>query len=194
MRFIRNYSMCFQADFCPASSCIHPAMSCAPSSPDHSVQTLYAEHHGWLQAWLRRRLGCSHSAADLAQDTYLRVLLRPQVLPALREPRAYLTTLAKGVVSEHWRRQTLERAYLESLALIPEALALSPEDRLELLQTLNEIDAMLDGIAARARAAFLLSQLEGLSYNQIAGQLGISERTVKRYMAQCFEHCLALVE
>ncbi len=169
-------------------------MSSAHSSPEHSVQTLYAEHHGWLQAWLRRRLGCSHSAADLAQDTYLRVLLRPQVLPTLREPRAYLTTLAKGVVSEHWRRQALERAYLETLALIPEALALSPEDRLELLQTLNEIDAMLDGLAARARAAFLLSQLEGLSYTQIAAQLGISERTVKRYMAQCFEHCLALVE
>lgn len=169
-------------------------MSSAHSSPEHSVQTLYAEHHGWLQAWLRRRLGCSHSAADLAQDTYLRVLLRPQVLPTLREPRAYLTTLAKGVVSEHWRRQALERAYLETLALIPEALALSPEDRLELLQTLNEIDAMLDGLAARARAAFLLSQLEGLSYIQIAAQLGISERTVKRYMAQCFEHCLALVE
>jgi RNA polymerase sigma-70 factor (ECF subfamily) len=169
-------------------------MSSAHSSPEHSVQTLYAEHHGWLQAWLRRRLGCSHSAADLAQDTYLRVLLRPQVLPTLREPRAYLTTLAKGVVSEHWRRQALERAYLETLALIPEALALSPEDRLELLQTLNEIDAMLDGLGARARAAFLLSQLEGLSYTQIAAQLGISERTVKRYMAQCFEHCLALVE
>lgn len=169
-------------------------MSSAHSSPEHSVQTLYAEHHGWLQAWLRRRLGCSQSAADLAQDTYLRVLLRPQVLPTLREPRAYLTTLAKGVVSEHWRRQALERAYLETLALIPEALALSPEDRLELLQTLNEIDAMLDGLAARARAAFLLSQLEGLSYTQIAAQLGISERTVKRYMAQCFEHCLALVE
>ncbi len=169
-------------------------MPSAHPSPDHSVQTLYTEHHGWLQVWLRRRLGCSHSAADLAQDTYLRVLLRPQVLPTLREPRAYLTTLAKGVVSEHWRRQALERAYLETLALIPEARAFSPEERLELLQTLDEIDAMLDGLAARAREAFLLSQLEGLTYGQIASRLDISERTVKRYMAQGFERCLALIE
>lgn len=159
----------------------------------HAVHTLYTEHHGWLQAWLRRRLGCTHSAADLAQDTFMRVLLRPQVLPTLREPRAYLTTLAKGVVSEHWRRQALERAYLDALALVPQALALSPEERLELLQTLEEIDTMLDGLAPKAREAFVLSQLEGLTYAQIATRLGTSERTVKRYMAQGFERCLALV-
>ncbi len=168
-------------------------MPLTTASPPSAAHTLYAEHHGWLQAWLRRRLGCAHSAADLAQDTFVRVLLRPQVLPTLREPRAYLTTLAKGVVSEHWRRQALERAYLEALALMPEALALSPEDRLELLQTLDEIDAMLDGLAPKAREAFVLSQLEGLTYAQIATRMSISERTVKRYMAQGFERCLAVV-
>lgn len=164
----------------------------ASVSTSETAHTLYAEHHGWLQSWLRRRLGCAHSAADLAQDTFVRVLLRPQVLPTLREPRAYLTTLAKGVVSEHWRRQALERAYLEALALLPEALALSPEERLELLQTLDAIDAMLDGLAPKAREAFVLSQLEGLTYTQIATRLHISERTVKRYMALGFERCLAL--
>ena len=124
----------------------------------------------------------------------MRVLLRPQVLPTLREPRAYLSTLAKGVVSEPWRRQALERAYLETLALLPEPLALSPEERLSLLQTLDEIDAMLDGMSPKAREAFVLSQLEGLTYAAIAERLQISERTVKRYMQQGFERCLALVE
>lgn len=157
------------------------------------MHQFYAEHHGWLRTWLRRRLGCTHSAADLAQDTFVRVLLRPQVLSTLREPRAYLSTLAKGVVNEHWRRQALERAYLEAMALMPEPLALSPEERLELLQTLDEIDAMLDGLVPKAREAFVLSQLEGLTYAAIAERLQTSERTVKRYMQQGFERCLALV-
>lgn len=157
------------------------------------MHQFYAEHHGWLRTWLRRRLGCTHSAADLAQDTFVRVLLRPQVLQTLREPRAYLSTLAKGVVSEHWRRQALERAYLDALALLPAPLAPSPEERLELLQTLDEIDAMLEGLAPKAREAFVLSQLEGLTYAVIAERLQTSERTVKRYMQQGFERCLALV-
>lgn len=169
-------------------------MTSAHAAANGAMHTFYTEHHGWLSAWLRRRLGCAHSAADLAQDTFVRVLLRPQVLPTLREPRAYLSTLAKGVVSEHWRRQALERAYLETLALLPEPLALSPEERLSLLQTLDEIDAMLDGLSPKAREAFVLSQLEGLTYASIAERLQISERTVKRYMQQGFERCLALME
>lgn len=170
------------------------AMPSAPAPSDVTAQSLYAEHHGWLRQWLHRRLGCAHNAADLAQDTFVRVLLRPQVLPTLREPRAYLTTLAKGVVNEHWRRLGLERAYLDTLAALPEPLALSPEERLLLLQTLHEIDTMLDGLPPKAREAFLLSQLDGMTYEQIGARLGVHERTVKRYMAQAFERCLALVE
>ena len=75
-----------------------------------------------------------------------------------------------------------------------EALALSPEERLQLLQTLDAIDAMLDGLPHKALGAFVLSQLDGLTYAQIAERLAISERTVKRHMALGFEHCLALVE
>ena len=32
-------------------------------------ERLYLEHHGWLLGWLRRRLECSETAADLAHDT-----------------------------------------------------------------------------------------------------------------------------
>ena len=77
-----------------------PASLRAPLDP---VQALYREHHGWLLALLRRRLRCPDGAADLAHDTFVRVLLRPEVLPGLREPRAYLTTIARGLLHDpHW--------------------------------------------------------------------------------------------
>lgn len=120
----------------------------------------------------------------------MRVLLRPQALQGLREPRAYLTTIAKGLVSDLWRRRALEQAYMDALALMPEPMAPSPQERALVLEALHEIDAMLDGLAPKARQAFLLSQLEGLGYAEIALQLQVSERTVKRYMAQGFECCL----
>ncbi len=165
-------------------------MFAADTSQAHDAHTLYSHHHGWLRAWLHRRLGCGDEAADLAQDTFLRVLLRPQALHGLREPRAYLTTIAKGLLADLWRRRALEQAYREALALMPEPLAPSPEERALVLQALHEIDALLDGLASKARHAFLLSQLEGMSYAAIAQELGVSERTVKRYMAQGFECCL----
>ena len=113
---------------------------------------------------------------------------------AIDEPRAFLRTLAHGVVVNHWRRQDIERAWLESLAAMPEPLAPSPEARLLALETLCRIDAMLDRLNPKARTAFLLSQLDGMTYAEIALQLGVSERMVKKYMAQAMLQCLLLAQ
>ena len=60
-----------------------------------SVQRLYSDHHGWLKNWLRGRLGNAADAADLAQDTFLRLLARREQLE-IATPRAFLRTIARG--------------------------------------------------------------------------------------------------
>ena len=157
------------------------------------IRTLYLDHHGWLRERLQRRLGCLGQAADLAQDTFVRLLAREGELERLREPRAFLATVAQGLLANHWRRQALERAYLEALAARPQAVQPSPEAQALILETLTELDGLLDRLPGRVRQAFLLAQLEGLTYAVIAERLGVSERMVKKYMAQAMLHCLELV-
>ncbi|MYZ45816.1 sigma-70 family RNA polymerase sigma factor [Schauerella aestuarii] len=161
----------------------------APPLDTGCVQRLYVEHHGWLVQVLRRRLHCSHQAADLAQDVFVRVLTSRH-REALREPRAYLRTVARGVLANHFRRADLERAYNELLAAMPQVLVPSAEVRLEILQTLAALDAMLDGLGARTRQIFLLSQLDGCTYPDIADRLGVSinvvQKAMSRAMAQCY--------
>lgn len=79
-----------------------------PSPEPMPVSALFAEHGGWLQGWLRRRLGCPHQAADLTQDTFVRVLSAARPLQ-FREPRAFLTVLAQRVLVSFWRRRDLEQ-------------------------------------------------------------------------------------
>ena len=177
-------------------------LSTTAALPD--IAALYVEHHGWLQGWLRRRLGDAHQAADLAQDTFVR-LLSPTAshgdasaatppAAALRAPRAYLATVAKHVLVNHLRRQSLEQAYLLALAVLPEPEAISPERQLTILQALQEVDAMLDALAPKVRAVFILSQIEGLTYAEIAQALGVGLRSVKRYMAQAMTECILLAD
>ncbi|MCY1440717.1 putative RNA polymerase sigma factor FecI [compost metagenome] len=115
---------------------------------------------------------------------------RQQPLADLREPRAYLLTVGKRLLINHQKRRSLERAYLEALATLPADQVPSPEQRWLLLETLQALDELLDGLPVLVRRAFLWAQLEGLNYAQIADRLDISERTVKRYMAKAYEHCL----
>lgn len=153
-----------------------------------NIQFLYADHHGWLKGWLRRRLGNSFDAADLAQDTFVRLLARRELL-AVREPRALLTTVAQGVVSNFLRHRRIEEAYLATLGALPQPLAPGPEERAILLETLAELDRRLDGLEAAVRKAFLLSQLDGMKQADIAAELNVSLATVQRYIVKAAHQC-----
>lgn len=160
-----------------------------PAFPD--VRTLYSDHHHWLQSWLRKKLGCHHSAADLAHDTFVRLLSKPEPLQ-VRESRALLVTVARSVLSNHFRRQKIERAYLEVLASLPEHAVPSLEEQALLLETLEELDRLLEGLPPAVRKAFLWSQLEGLAHGEIAERLGVSITTVKRYIVKAGVQCFFL--
>ena len=153
-----------------------------------AVNELYCEHHGWLSSWLRKRLGNTFDAADLAQDTFVRVIRARNALE-IREPRPYLSMIAKGLLVDLFRRRSLEQSYLEALATMPESQQPSLEEQAILLQALMEIDRLLQGLGTKVKQTFILSQFGGLPYAQIAERLGISTRTVNNHMARAMEHC-----
>ncbi len=152
---------------------------------------LYNNHHGWLQKWLYRRLGNTFDAADIAQDVFMRVLTRRQP-SQIHEPRAYLSSIARGLVVDHWRRRELEQVWLEILAVLPEPETPAPESRLIFLEMLVEIDRVLDSLKPAVRTAFLLAQIDGLTCSQIAKHLDVSVATVERYIAKALRQCYAL--
>ncbi len=155
------------------------------------IQDLYFDHHGWLKDWLRRRLGNAFDAADLAQDTFVRVLVSGRT-PSPEQGRAHLAQIAKGLVVDLHRRRVLEAAYLEALAQLPEAMTPSPEASALAVEALLLLDAALGRLKPKAREAFLLSQLDGLSYPAIAERLDISVAAVRKYMMRAAEACHAV--
>jgi RNA polymerase sigma factor (sigma-70 family) len=152
------------------------------------VQSLYANHHAWLQSWLRRRLGCSFEAADLAHDTYVR-LIASRRFPEPHESRAYLMQIARGLVVDLHRRRQIEAAFRDSLALMPEDLWPSAEEQAIVIETLTAIDAVLASLPLKVRETFLLSRFEGLTYSDIAIRLDVSVASVRKYMLKAVVAC-----
>ena len=168
-------------------------MSSSESASPVDLQALYLGHHRWLRNWLGKRLGCSETASDLAQDTFVKVLLSQQHEP-IRIPRAYLSRIAHGLMVNHWRRKDIERACLAALENLPDAEVPSPETCESMLQVLYEIDAALEQLPGLVKQAFLLSQLDGMKYQEIAAQLDVAEITVKRYVKRGLVQCLMVMD
>ena len=158
-----------------------------PANP-HLVGLLYRDHRDWLFSWLRKTVQCPHRAEDVSQDTFLRLLARADLQPP-RAPRALLATIARGLLVDQFRRNDLERAYLEELAQAPQDRHPSPEEQALILESLREIDRLLGQLSSKARAAFLYNRLDGLGHAEIAERLGVSTSRVRQYLARGMRQC-----
>jgi RNA polymerase sigma-19 factor, ECF subfamily len=142
----------------------------------------------WLKSKLQRRVGSPADAEDLASSTFTE-LAEVQDLTTVREPRAFLTVIAKRLTFEMWRRRDLERAYLDSLLTQETPTVPSAESIAEISQALLLVDQALSGLPIKAKAAFIYSQIDGLTYAEIATRLGVSTSMVRKYIAQALTRC-----
>ncbi|MBD9358547.1 sigma-70 family RNA polymerase sigma factor [Methylomonas albis] len=157
---------------------------------NYIISQLYSDHHDWLLHWIERKVSCRLQAEDHAHDTFVRVIASKQA-PNLKAPRAFLTTIANGLLINHWRRSDIEQAYLERIAAFPEEFVLSPEENAIILEVLREIDELLNQLPAKVRQAFFLAHFEDLTDAEIAQQMGVSDRMVRKYVAQAMLQCLS---
>jgi RNA polymerase sigma factor (sigma-70 family) len=157
------------------------------------LTALYQQQHRWLRSWLHRQLSCSHRAADLMQDTFMRLLASNEALE-IRQPRPFLAKVARSVLSNHYRRARLEKAYLDALQTEEQSVLPDLATQLIIFETLVRLDEALCALDVAVKQAFLWSQLDGLSHAEIAERLGISIATVKRHIVKAGARCMLVTD
>lgn len=161
--------------------------------PDTSLRHIYDRHDRALRSFLRRILPSSDEVGDIAQDVYLRIARLDSLQRLEPNPRAYILQIAKNLVRDRYRRQQLR--LVDSSHPVEEAPPLvtppSPEDILDWRQRLDEIRLHLRTLDPEVRRAFLLSRLRDMTYADIAVEMGVSARTVRRYVALAMAHIQA---
>jgi RNA polymerase sigma-70 factor (ECF subfamily) len=157
----------------------------------HFVAGMAAKYGGRLRRFLKLRLPNASDVPDLAQEVFLRLLRVPNH-EDIRSAEAYLFTVASHVVHQHHQKQVTAPASLEAIESVAERQFASGDDptaRTELLERLEHLERTLDELPPRVGRALLLHRLGGHSIAEIAGDLGVAEITVKKYLARALLHC-----
>lgn len=137
--------------------------------------------------YLRHKLGCTQTAEDLTQETYLRVL-RQGAIEQIDNLPAYLFRVASHLAIDH-HRQTIRsvHGYPEPL---DETLVCSrplPDNVLEQRQALAQMQQAIDELPPQCRRIFLLHKVKHCSYSEIAAELNISPRTVEKQISKALK-------
>lgn len=150
---------------------------------------LFNEHHGALSRFLARMLGSRETAADLAQECFLRLLKMAGGRPVANE-RGLLFTIGANLARDHLRQQGRRPVVdLESVAQHLPAETASPEAAIDARRDLAALRAAIADLPPRTREVFLMFRLEGLRYREIAERLGISPRTVEYHVQHAMSFC-----
>lgn len=142
------------------------------------VARLFDRHHQYLFG-LARRLGADgQTAEDLVQETYLRVLRRPERVPEGKaDEQRWLVRILVNLCRDQQRHRKMVAAKAHHLE--KEAAAPDPESSVVAKRT---VQVALTRLPARRRAVILLVEIEGRSIEETARLLGISGPTVRWHL------------
>ncbi len=156
---------------------------------------LFHPHVKDLQQFLLRKMGCAATAADLVQETWLRILtLDPQ--RTIDNPRSLLFRIAVNVAIDHQRKSSRESRHLREERLgddVPDR-APSAETVVFNKQQVALLQAAVAELPPKRQAIFLMLKRDHMTYAQVATALGIAESTVVKQMVKALAFCKQRVE
>jgi RNA polymerase sigma-70 factor (ECF subfamily) len=152
-------------------------------------------YHRELLQFLRRQVGDVETAADLTQESCLRVLsLQSSGQPVL-DLRALLYRTARNLVIDQRRRAShRQHEDIDTLAETEQPLAprhLQPEEMLSCTQQVRALVRAIESLPPRCREAFVLNRFEGLSHQEVADRMSISRNMVAQHVARALVVCQA---
>jgi len=151
------------------------------------ARELFEQHRLALYRYLKRVLVSREDAQEILQETYLRLIRQPSFEHVRQNARAYLFQTATNLANNCFRRRSqksieVEVEMFEAAGLAsppwsnwPESVLLGEQTRVLVMQALMELPAS-------RRIALLQHRFQDLTHREIALRLGVSERTVERYI------------
>jgi len=153
-----------------------------------TIAQLFRENNRALIGFLVARLRSVQDAKEVAQETYVRLLQMGRPVTS-NLVRAYLFRVAGNLAIDRLRRRaTRDRMAEELPAELPGGLGL-PERQVLADEELLLLSRCLQELPEKVRSAFLMCRLDGLSQNEIAARLCVTDRMVRKYITQALLHC-----
>ena len=153
----------------------------------------FARYRAEIHRFLRRMVGCEHTAHDLTQDIYLRLIdcRQDQII---ENPRAFMYRIANNLALDYLRTQTRRERLWEGHeaenSSWPQALeALNPQNIVQQQQQLLLLQAAIQDLPELCREIFIRSRFLGQTHDQIARELAISKSWVEKNIVDALKRC-----
>ena len=156
---------------------------------DYLLQ-IYLAHRGALAQFFKRMYASPEEAADALQEVYLKLAQQKELDGIYDNPKAYLFRIATNLINDQLRKKYTRKATMHFVPKDDEIYSVlpGPEETANWHQQIDILKQATAGLTSRERKAFFLHRVNRMSYQEIAREMGVSARTVRRSVIQALSY------
>ena len=129
----------------------------------------------------------SQTAQDIVQDVFIKVWIKREELPSIRNFNDWLFIIARNMIISDLRKKTPRYGLEISETTALKEDSLLPDQQLAFKETGKFISEAIAKLPPRQKQVYQLSRTEHLNYKEIAGMLDISSNTVREHVTQALK-------
>jgi RNA polymerase sigma factor (sigma-70 family) len=164
---------------------------------DQRISEAVDRDYAGLRAFIRKRVADQGEAEDILQDVFYELVEAYRLMKPVEQVTAWLFRVARNRIIDLFRRKKRDVArsgptpgeeavslQLDELLPSPDA---GPEAAYVRTALAEELDEALEELPEEQRQVFIAQEVMGYSFQEIAGQTGVSINTLlsrKRYAVQ----------
>lgn len=155
---------------------------------DHAFRQVFDKYWPQVYGSSLRLCKSPELAKDLSQDIFVRLWESRARLKELNKPESYLYILSRNLVLDHLRKKVFDTTHIDYLVEYFQDASVNPQEKTEFRELELTLQRAVDTLPDKQKQVYQLSRLQGLTHEQIAAQLGISEVSSKTYIVRALQH------
>ena len=160
-----------------------------------AFDALYTRYVPRVEAFACCMLKDRSEAEDLAHDLFLKLWESRESLQQVRSVRNYPFRMTKNAVFDRFEHKAVDARYRQSAAPkdLREIVSNDLVEQIDRQELLLLIDMAIEKMPPQRRNVFRMSRFEGVSYQEIALRLGISQKTVEYHIHEALAELRKLI-
>jgi RNA polymerase sigma-70 factor (family 1) len=140
---------------------------------------IFNNWYGPIRNFIYYKTGDVNTAQDIAQDTFLRLWEKRNEIK-LETVKYLLFTIANNMFLNRLEHQKVRLKFASNFK--GNTMSESPDFELEMKEFDQRLQNALAGLDDKKRTVFLMNRIDGITYNQIAENLGLTVKAVEKRM------------
>ncbi len=152
---------------------------------------LFNQLYSPIKNFIYYKTGDIELADDIAQDTFIKIWEKRNEIRN-ETVKSLLYTIAGNLCKNRFEHQQVVFEFANNFQQTETSV--SPEFELELKEFNDKLQNAIGKLKDKNRVVFLMNRIDGLTYKQIANNLGLSQKAIEKRMKNALDELKKTIE